>query len=188
MYSTGFEPIVKVGETVLKLDNKFSICSQDPDNWFIVEFIEPLPSHRENFAPSGGIASGATDTDNEVTELYVNECEFAQWRFWPVDDIRVVPKQPQGVSKYYGETFASYVDPYILAYENSAKGINEIYIWEDDTVYWDITNKTDSTLTLARVDFSGYRFVLKPAGFTKEQLRKINFQYTAISFTSSVKA
>ena len=78
IFAINFEPVAQIGERVFLLPQK---------TLHEIEWIEPIPKLDLDF---GAISAGATVSEVEKNELYVESDELAQWRFIPVTDKLVV--------------------------------------------------------------------------------------------------
>lgn len=165
-YQESFVPIAKVGENLCVIKGDKDILG-----YYKVLYIDPLPEHTYDFGPAAaaGIASGSTDADNEISNLYLDDGQLAQYRFYVVDDIEVSIKQPMAkthwTTKGVKETLTAFTQQVFKGLQHM-----DIFVWEEEKVYFDAKNPTKYTIYKARVRFIGYRYILekieKPEKFT----------------------
>lgn len=160
MYSQEFEPVVKIGE------NYAVLTAQQTWKYFTTLYVEPLPASKDMVYNAGEIASDAISRANAITILEMEGSaktetdisEIAQLRFYPIDDIAIAVKQPNAMGRFKTRSSEIRVDYKTIEIDPSLKS-TEIYVYEDDTIYADIYNLTQYTLSKTRVQFFGWRIV-----------------------------
>lgn len=157
-----FKPVVLPGENVE------IIKSSAPDvlGYYRVKYIEQLPGVTYNF---GTVSSESTSGDKEITNLYMKDGEFAQYRAYVLSDIEVTVKQPKAKTRFTGKNYTHKIDAFTHQRDPTLKE-TEMFVWEDEKVWLDAKNPTKRDLPLCRIVFFGFRFVVekiaKPPKFT----------------------
>lgn len=177
MYQPQFSPVVNIGE------NYSVITAQGSERYFECVYVEGLPASLDLIQDFGSINSGSTDSANKLTilemegssKLETDISEVFQLRFRPIDDCSITTKLPAAQSRFKTRNSEIRVD-YNTEERDPTLKTTELYIYEDDTIYMDVYNPTQYTLTKSRVQFWGWRIV-------GELLPKIPDKYTRIVAT-----
>lgn len=160
MYTTLFEPAVSI-------DQNYAVLTVGGVwKYYNTIYVEPLPPSLDLINDFGSISSSAVSRANQVTILEMegsakqetDVSEVAQLRFYPIDDVAITLKQPNAMGRFKTLSTEIRVD-YNTAIIDPALKSTEFYVYEDDTVYMDVYNLTQYTLSKTRVQFYGWRIV-----------------------------
>lgn len=176
IHNNWFTPVVQIGERALLLTNVGYRLVE-------VEWIEPIPwlTVTTTVIPAGGIL-----TDREMQELYVNDNEFAQWRFMiETSDIYLVSHSCPKAAKYYATKSDVGVVPPVSSITNDAikrLQLEEFYQYKDTKRFMSFENRgdTDTTVTLV---FFGYVFRFNEVG-AYDSLSEVPKPYTPVPCVS----
>jgi len=177
MYQKEFVPVVKMGE------NYSIITAQGTEKYFECVYVEGLPPSLDLIYDGGSLASGATDSANKITitemegsaKTETDISEVFQLRMRILDDTMIVVKLPAAQSKWKTRNDEIRMDFNTEIYDPTL-ATTETYIYEDDTIYIDIYNPTNYTLSQTRIAFFGWRIVGR-------QLSKAPEKYTRLVAT-----
>jgi hypothetical protein len=132
-----------------------------------VDFYEAIPPFQwidfAAAAPWGpltvaaAIAAGTTAPKANVTNLDLEENEFGQWRFFPLDNINIQLFNPGGVAKWQLKNIQVGVDKNII-YRDPTLCTTEFFSYEDRRPAMVCTNFSAYAKTAARIIGWGYRF------------------------------
>ncbi len=177
MYQTEFTPVVAIGQ-------QYSIVTaQGSEKFFDCVYVEGLPPSLDLIHDFGSLASGSTDSANKVTILEMEGSaktetdisEVFQLRMRVLDDIMVTVKLPAAQSKWKTRNDEIRMDFNTEIFDPTL-ATTETYIYEDDTIYIDVYNPTQYTLSQTRIQFWGWRIVGR-------QLSKAPDKYTRLVAT-----
>lgn len=154
VFATKFEPIVKVEENICLLPKRAEI----DDTYFRILFIEQLHPIDHDF---GSLAAGASSGDVEIENLYLDKNTLGQYRAIPLDDIKILVKQPKARTRHATQKALTYISPFSHQMFATLHP-NEFFIIEDDKIYFNTTNPGKYTEGKNRVRFIGYKFNLEP--------------------------
>jgi len=165
-----YGPVAKIGESISV------ITAQGTEKFYEVVFLEPLPKSIDLIEDFGSLASGASDNANKVDILAVEgsaktETDLSEvFQLWAevMDDITISVKEPAAQARFKTRNDSIRID------YNS--GPVELYVFEDDVIYCDVTNTTQYTLNQTRIAFFGWRIVGR-------QLSKAPEKYTRLVAT-----
>jgi len=163
MHSWHFEPVVQIGQKV---------CLLTPaPKYFEVEWIEPIPWIKKTWS-SVGAGDEATE---ELKELYVEDDEFAQYRFAVITSGFEVTRMecPKAAGMWVTKETPLTVPDYstYTGYEPLKRlQLLEFYQWKDTKRYMTLKNTTGSTAD-GEVVFFGYVFKIREIGETKVALK-----------------
>lgn len=146
-------PVAKMGENIEV------ITAQGTKKYYEVVYVEPLPHSIDLIEDIGSLTAGSSSNSNKITILEMEgsaktETDLSEiFQLWMevVDDITVTVKEPAAQARFKTRNNQIRVD------YNS--GPVELYIMEDDTIYVDVTNTTNYTLSKTRIAFWGWRIV-----------------------------
>lgn len=177
MYSKDFVPVAKIGE------NYSIINAQGSERFYETVYVEGLPPSLDLIYDGGSLASGSTDSSNKMTILEMEGSaktetdlsEVFQVRMRILDDIAVTVKLPAAQSRWKTRNDEIRLD-YNTEIHDPSLATTEVYIGEDDTIYVDIYNPTQYTLSKTRIQFFGWRIVGR-------LLSKVPEKYTRIVAT-----
>jgi len=151
IHARDFEPVVQIGERVLLLTSAGNIFAR-------VTWIEPVPFLE---VETNSISPGQT-IDREMEEIYVEDGEFAQYRFIiETDNIVLVKHSAPRAVTYYATKNAYPTIPWASSYGmiEPLKNfqLTEFYQYKDESRYMSFMN-TGGTATTAKIVFFGYIF------------------------------
>ena len=145
-----FEPVVKEGENVKIIKDSKTLLG-----FFRVKWIEPLPQKIHNF---GALAANTAGGNTEITDLYVNDLEFAQYRMILLDDIELTILQPAGKTRLATKSYAHIITPLT---SQIAPHQTQIVVFEDETINFNPKNPTQYTRPIHRILYYGWRYILE---------------------------
>lgn len=159
-FPESFEPVVRKGDNVELLKSDKDILG-----YYTVKYIEPLPRKQHDF---GAINNETSSGDTEVTDLYMNDGELAQYRMILLDDMEVTISQPKAKKRHATKSYVHTMTPYTV---QAAPHLTQFFIFEDEKVFFDVKNPTKYVRGIHRIMYLGWRFILeklpsKPATFT----------------------
>lgn len=147
-------PIVLIGETLaiwLGTEWRYFTCHQ-------LVAIPPGRAARQNF---GAILAGQQLQAQQFIAIRPVNGEFVQYRFWPIDDIELVERQPQSSILRGLQNVTPTIDKMSII-NNPFVSSTETYTYElgDQTFvpFFDVTNPTGYNLAQSVVAFTGFRF------------------------------
>lgn len=164
-FQKDFEPIVKPGENIAV----YGAGGEGKVKYFKVKAIEPLPLFEKDF---GAINANSTLLNQEVKDLYVPNGQLAQYRIKLVDAVELTMKQPKSKTKFSTKTGTFKITKDIAG--TDFVNLTEFFVYEDQTVLFDVTNPSSSALTNSKVQFAGFKYML-------EELTEEPEKYTVIS-------
>jgi len=177
MYQKDFVPVVAI-------DQQYSIITaQGTTKYFDCVYVEGLPPSLDLIEDFGELASGASDNANKVTSIEMEGSgrtgsdisEVFQFRMRPLDDAMYTIKLPAAQSKWKTRNNEIRLD-YNTEVLDPTFATTETYVAEDDTIYVDVYNPTQYTLSQTRLQFWGWRIVGR-------QLAKAPEKYTRLVAT-----
>ena len=153
IFSNYFTPVVQIGEKVL-------LMTVDGYKFGKVTWIEPIPFIEVDF---GALDPGATSDEREMTELYVEDNEFAQYRFVIETDNVVLVRHscPRAVVYYATKNAYPVVPPassYGLIEPIKRFQLTEFYQYKDTSRFMQVQNIGASATPEAKLAFFGYLF------------------------------
>ena len=149
------EPIVDPGQQLLVVD-------REGYNLYRAAFIEPLPYSRALVVDliTGTVATGAAGAQVSMTNLLdMQDNQAGQFRMEVLDDIDVLVSQPQSVARYSTRNVSSPVSMFSKLRDRCAH-TTETFILGQDRTYMTPTNNGGRGITLGRVAFWGFKYVL----------------------------
>lgn len=154
-------------QPVAKISENLSIFTGGAYHHYQILFEEPVPRGSPflvNILTVGGLATlaaGATDVKRLVAVLQLNNFEFVQFRFQPIDDIEVEIFEQPAMGRF--ETrgararislFTEVTDPYMASSTVFVLGSNR-------DLNIQVTNPSGYVIDRARIAFWGIRYLLK---------------------------
>jgi hypothetical protein len=156
-----FPPIALVDQNVLLLPDRKP---------YRVRYVEPLPMIVKTF---GTISAGGKLEDQDISELEMPAGELGQFRFAPLDDVRIYVKQPKTVGRFLTKAGMVPVDARIWQHDPLLTR-TEFYVFENRIVTLNVENPSSAySVVSPRIAFFGYRLVL-------EALTEIPERYVAV--------
>lgn len=142
------KPVVSEGQTL-------KVLPVEDYGYYRVNYVEALPEIVIDF---GALTAGSTTTtDTELSKLYVQDGEIAQYEMQVLDDIELTLKQPKSSTRFAAKN-SSCVISKLNQQANGPRNMSKIYVVEDDAAYMSVKNPTNYTTPVARVRFVGWRF------------------------------
>jgi len=160
MYDKDFLPVTKIGE------NYAVLTTSGVWRYYETIFIEPLPPSLDLIVDIGSISSSSVSRANSITTVQMegsakvetDVSEVAQLRFYPMDDISITVKQPNAMGRFKTLNAEIRVDYNTREIDPSLKS-TELYVYEDDNMFFDVYNLTQYDMTKTRIQFFGWRIV-----------------------------
>lgn len=169
VYAKDFEPIAKPSENVCIIGAE----GKGNTEYYKIVAIEPLPFYEHDF---GAVNAGQTLKDQEVKALYLNAGQLAQYRIRLVDDVELQLKQPKSDTKFTtksGEFKISRDIAPIFHCRTDFTNLTEFFVFEDQSILFNVTNPSDSNIGSSKVQFAGFKYIL-------EELDKEPDKYTTV--------
>jgi hypothetical protein len=167
IFSYALEPVVKIDENVC-------ILTESGRTYARVTCIEAIPEIIRDF---GAISAGGETGFVEITDIQVNmKNQFAQIRFFPIDNIEIYVNQPQSCQKWASTKTTARVSKFIEEYNGPCCGnfnLTEIFQHGTQGLYFNVKNPDTVDITKSRVLFFGFVY-------TYEKLDTKPAQYTVI--------
>lgn len=162
-YKSGpIEPVVVPGEVVgIWINKQYS--------FFTVSYIEGIMRSNPIVFDFGALAAGATTAVVQITPLDMpgnskgasTDSEFAQWRAAVVDDIEMILYQGRADQRHKTDIRVAVYNLFSRL-NNPDANDGEFFVYGNDNhAFGQVTNQTDYAITIARVAFWGYRYVLE---------------------------
>ena len=150
------QPWAGIGQTILiKRVQKYIL--------YEVGFLEQLPPSAPMVRDFGAIGAGTATTPTSLvsqslqTPLEMDGYEFAQIRFYILDDVSVNVYQPQVLNRFVAKNArARYSRKSQVMDPNQA--MTEMAVFQSDYPYFDVFNSRQYSMAVSRVAFYGYRY------------------------------
>jgi hypothetical protein len=162
-----FKPIALVGENLEIQKGADAILG-----YYKIKYIEPLQGVICNF---GTLDAEAESGDTEFTDLYMNDLNLAQYRLYCLSDIEVTLRQPKAKTRFTGKTYVHKVDAFTHQRDPTLK-TTEIFMWEDEKVYFNAKNVSKKSQPLNRFVAFGYKFVVEKLAAKPEKYATITVE------------
>lgn len=129
-------------------------------DFFKVLYVEPLVEVPPK--DHGSIAAETTLSNQEFTDLYMNDLELGQYRLVPLDDILVSVKQPRAITRFTNKNVTGRASQFSAPPTWSLRyNLAELFVFEDSNLFVDIENPTKYAQQRTRVQPIGFRYVLE---------------------------
>jgi len=157
-------PVVDINDYVLLLTSTGNVPAQ-------VTWIEPFPYYVKDF---GAITDGTTTSDTEISDVYLEDYEFGQFRVAVKTTGLEITKHssPKAVPYWTLKNQAglliddaAYNDYLGVEYEH----LTEFYQYQDTGRYMQVKNNSGADVTNSYVVFFGYVFQFKELGEMPEK-------------------
>jgi hypothetical protein len=148
------EPVALTNENVC-------IVYGDDSYYRKVAWFESLPPFQ--FLDIGAIGAQANSGKISAVNLQFQDEEFAQIRWFVLDNVQVRLWLPDADGKYRTRQMMSYVDLNTV-YRDPDLHLTEFFIWEDHNPWFEALNGMDYALTQCRLIGMGYRYKAAPLG------------------------
>ncbi len=120
-----------------------------------VAWLESLPPFQ--FANIGAIAAQTNSGKFDATNLQFQKEEFAQIRWFLLDNAQVRLWLPDADGKYRTRSMMAYVDLNTV-YRDPCLHLTEFFVWEDHNPWFEALNGMDYALTQCRLIGMGFRY------------------------------
>ena len=141
------EPIAQIGQNVA--------IYYDHWMYYKVNFIDPVPWFQAiNLGALAALAS--TPAPVIAPNLDLNDDEFGQWRWYPLDDAQYRLYVPGATGRYVLKSLTVPVEKSVVN-RNPSLSMTEFYTWEDHRPAWTANNGTIA-LAQTRIIVGGFRF------------------------------
>jgi len=127
------------------------------NKFYTVEWIEPIPQIVKDF---GAVSALSKLEKKEVKEVHLRDNCLAQYRGLPLDYIKIDVYRPTALKQYALKNVESYIVRDVAAY-SPKQNLLEFFQWEDEDIFFDITNPTQYDINMSRVLFYGFQYKLK---------------------------
>lgn len=135
-----------------------------------ISWLESLPPFQ--FLDIGAIAAQANSTKIAANNLQWATNEFAQIRWFPLDNVQVRLWLPESDGKFRTRNMMAYVDLNTVV-RDPCLHLTEFFVWEDNNPWFEALNGMDYALTQCRLIGMGFRYkVAKLDSATIESIRK----------------
>ena len=154
MYSSNYglmQPIALMGQNV-------ALHYLDQIYYKRIRFLEAIPPFQG--VDVGAIAAQTVSARTQVTNLEVSDDEFAQFRWYPLDNVQVRLWLPQAQGKYTLRNLQIAVDPTVVT-RDPCLHLTEFFVWEQNEPFVECINYADYAVTMSRIVFMGFRFVVE---------------------------
>lgn len=142
------EPVAQIGHNVgILWDNGWK--------YWKVTYLEPIPPFQ--FLDIGAIGVQSVSAATAAGNLDLEDKEFGQFRWYPIDNMQVRLWLPSADGRYRLKNMMSVVDQNILD-RDPCLHLTEFFEWEDERPHFEGINLMDYALTQARLVGQGYRF------------------------------
>lgn len=166
-------------EQVALLDDYVKIVTYKQVIFRKVDFYESLPPHQcidfQAVPPAGPLAVAAplaaatTGAQSQLTNLDLQDDEFGQWRWFPLDNAQIQLFLPNGVAKWQLKNLQLGLDRAII-YRDPLLISTEFNTWQDERPSMRPINFSGYALTAIRIIALGFRYhTTDQFGATKEE-------------------
>lgn len=145
-------------EPVALIDHYVKLVWSNSWKYYQVTYLEPIPPFQ--FLDIGAVVAGTTSAKTAATNLELEEREFGQFRWFPIDNAQVRLWLPSADGRYRLKNILSVVDENILD-RDPCLHLTEFFSWEDERPHFEAINLMDYNLTQCRLVAMGYRFKVK---------------------------
>jgi hypothetical protein len=165
-YREVFEPIAQVDQNLYV----FAPSRPKIHGYYRVLFVEPTLEIVHDF---GALAAQGDTGDVEVTELYMDDDNCANYRIYPLDDVVVGAKQPKALQRWTTKEASGYLDQmHGQVAGKDHRHMTEVFVWEDEKLFFVVANPLYYPAKKSRVLFQGYRYSVEKL---KEKPRQYAF-------------
>ncbi len=146
-----------------------------------IAWFESLPPFQ--FLNIGAIAAQTNAGKISAVNLQFQKEEFAQIRWYPLDNAQVRLWLPEADGKYRTRQMMAYVDQNTIV-RDPCLHLTEFYIWSEFNPWFEALNGMDYALTQCRLIGMGFRFKLAGIdGAVVEGIKKGNIPCTYVFAT-----
>ena len=154
-------------EPIALLDDYVKIIGYRETIYRKVDFYEAIPPFQcidfQAAVPAGPLAAAAplaaatTGAQAQLTNLDLQDDEFGQWRWFPLDPAQIQLFLPNGVAKWQLKNLQIGLDRAII-YRDPLLISSEMYSWQDERPSMRPINYSGYALTAIRIIAFGFRF------------------------------
>jgi hypothetical protein len=146
---TKFDPIAKMGQNV-------AIHYLGNINYRRITFVESIPWFQ--FLDIGAIALQTGTARTNAPNLAQYDDEFAQFRWYPLEDVQVRMFLPQSQGKWTMRNIQVPLDKQVVE-RNPDLSMTEFFVWEDNTPWFEALNYGDYAQLGCRLVAGGFRYI-----------------------------
>jgi len=156
-------------EPVALINHNVCVLYGSVKNWRKVIYFEPIPFFQ--CLDIGAIAAQTTSVRVQAVNLQLQDNEFGQFRWFPIDNCQIRFWLPQVDGRYVLRNTQGVLEPTITS-RDPCLHMTEFFVWEDYSPWFEAMNVMDYALAQCRIIAGGYRYVtseLSQATVTKIQ-------------------
>lgn len=160
-------------EPVAQINQNVAILWSDKWNYRLVTYLEPIPPFQFLNLATAAVPLAAQTlaaSPTKASNLEVRDEEFAQYRWFPLDNIQVYLWLPSASGRAVLKNIRVPLDLYILN-RDPCLHLTEFFLWTDKSPEFQPLNPMDYALNQARLVAMGYRF--KTEALDKDVVAKI---------------
>lgn len=165
-------------EPVALINHNVCVKYANDNHYRRVIWFEPIaPFQALNI---GAVLAQTVSGRTQATQMQVWRNEFAQFRWYPLDDAQIRLFLPNADGRMNLRNLQVPVDPTIVT-RDPCLHLTEMFVWEDRNPAFEAINYTDYAMTQCRIMAMGYRFVTEE--LPKDKIQQIitgNLQCTYI--------
>jgi len=137
-----------------------NVCIVYGDDFYFrkVTWFESLPPFQ--FFNFGAVAAQTTTPVTSAPNLQFQKEEFAQIRWFPLDNAQIRLWLPDANGKYRTRSMMAYVDLNTV-YRDPCLHLTEFYVWSEFNPWFQAINGMDYALTQCRLIGFGFRYKVK---------------------------
>jgi hypothetical protein len=148
----GIEPVALPGYYV-------NIQFASENHYHRVTWYESIPPFQ--FLNLGAILAGLPNANpTAATNLELDDNEFGQFRWYPIDPIQVTMWLPSANGKYKLKNLMVPVDKMVIE-RDPCLHLTEFFVWEDNAPFFQALNYADYNLAVSRLVGMGFRYKLE---------------------------
>lgn len=160
MYKEKFEPIVQANEF---------LQTYPAGKYYVVRAIYTLPLLPVNLCDADHLNTSITTTESaeiEIDDIYLDTLEIAQLRMIPIEDFFVSWMAKPKARVYYTTKNKTWQVPALqddarLNPANEYLQLNELFQFEDTTMFIKVTSHSATISTTGRLAFLGFRLLVE---------------------------
>ena len=143
-------------EPVAQINHNVAILWNNVWSYRRVTYLEGIPPFQ--FIDLGAVAAATNIIPTGTPNLEVQSNEFAQYRWFPLDDVQIRLWLPQASGRYRLRALMSVVDMMTIE-RDPCLHLTEFFQWEDEgPPNFEALNGTDYALAQTRLVAFGFRF------------------------------
>ena len=142
-------------EPVAQINHNVAILWNNVWSYRRVTYLEGIPPFQ--FLDFGALALATTSVITQALNLEVQNDEFAQYRWFPIDDVQVRLWLPQASGRYRLRNLMSVVDSMTIE-RDPCLHLTEFFEWQYERPSFEAINGSDYALAQVRLVAFGYRY------------------------------